>query len=495
MRLSDLIYEDEYFCEKSIPRNIEITEIAARVEELTENSLFILIESIKYDVKNIINYIKTRPPKIIVCDKKLNLSIDGSYVLYVKNPRKIMAHIYSRFYSIDYSKFKSIGITGTNGKTSTATLLYKILRFDGNKTGFIGTGKIEIDGTAISDETYSMTTPDPKLLYSSIKKMEEENCKYIVMEISSHALFFDKIAPIPIEIGMFTNLSAEHLDFHENVEEYYKCKLKLFDQCKIGIFNNDDPYSRRAGKESSCKIFTVGILWSSDVMAREISQESFHEMSYIYKESCRIFKVKLSLVGAYNIYNSMFAIKAAILLGVRPCVAKRAVFGVRVEGRFEIIEDGITIIIDYAHTSFALENLLKSINSLKKSGQKLTLVFGCGGNRDRYKRPQMAKIAEKYADFSIVTSDNSRDESESQIISDILEGFSKTENRKVISSRKNAIEYAILNSKEDEIIAVVGKGHERYNIDKNGVHYFDEREIIRVALEKKKQSKGDFRCE
>ncbi len=488
MKLGDLIKENEYYSSIDIPCDLEIEDVSSNPNKIGDSTLFILIKSIKFDIKNIISYIETKKPRAIVCERDVRLDKFKGYILHVDNARSMLAHIYSRFFGIDYSKTTFIGVTGTNGKTSTATLLKNIIMNTGALCGFIGTGKIEIGKEIISEKNYSMTTPDPEVLYRSIKKMQNADCKYIVMEVSSHALYFDKLAPIPFKIGMFTNLSAEHLDFHKNEKEYFKSKIKLMLKSEIGIFNADDKYSKKAFTLFSGEKYTVGIFESADGMAKDIVECGFQKYEYIYKEKDLILKVSIPLPGIYNISNSMFAVKAARILGISRKHIKDALKDTKkIDGRFEIINQNPTVIIDYAHTELALINLLKTIKSIKKAEQNLILVFGCGGERDTQKRPLMAKAAEKYADFTIVTSDNSRGECETKIISDILKGFESSEKRRVIVSRKKAIEYAVLHASKNDIIAIVGKGHERYNIDKNGYTEFDEREIVRIALSERNE--------
>ena len=301
------------------------------------------------------------------------------------------------------------------------------------------------------------------------------------------------MAPIPFEIGIFTNLAHEHLDFHNTEESYFNSKLKLFAQCKIGIFNCDDKYSRKASNEVECESISTGILWPADAMAREIVQKGISGSEYIYKEKSLIFKAKILLPGAYNIYNSLLAIKTAIRLGIKPCCVKEALLSLTaIDGRFEATVDKIIVIRDYAHTPEALENLLKTVKSLKKSKQNVITVFGCGGERDKTKRPVMAEIAEKNSDFVIVTNDNPRGENENEIISDILKGFKDTAKRTVISDRKRAIEYAIMNTVQNDIVVIAGKGGESYIIDKAGYHHFSEKEIIEKALSRRNEEEAKY---
>lgn len=487
MKLSDLLYKDEYKSDVEI-EDISICNIATDVSNINDETLFVFIRSINFDVSKIINDVIKKSPAAIICDEEFEISTTSIPIIRVKNTRTALPYLFSRFYNIDFGKIRFVAITGTNGKTSTATMLTHILKYVGKNVGFIGTGKIEINGIRITDSKYSMTTPDPNLLYSSINKMEKAGCEFVIMEVSSHSLFFDKVKPIPYEIAIFTNLTPEHTDFHKTMEDYFLTKLKIFKQSKLGILNMDDAYCRRAADLCECEKISIGVLHSSDVTASDIKLNGIHGSEYIYKEKNRLFKVKLKLGGAFNVYNSMMALTAAIKLNVNPIAAKEAMASLSlIDGRLEIIDNDVTVIIDYAHTPESLKNILKTINSSKKHGQKLNVVFGCGGDRDRKKRPIMARIAEENSDFVIVTSDNSRGESENKIIKEVLSGFTGNAKRIVITSRKSAIFHAILSSKKGDIVAIVGKGHERYNIDKSGVHDFDERSIIEEALKRRKE--------
>ena len=486
MKLGEIIYENEYSCDKSV-QNLDVLRISTSTDTIDSETVFVVIRSIKFDVTKIINYVLNQRPAAIICDRELEVDSDTIPILRTENTRTLLPYFYSRYYEVDFNKMRFIGITGTNGKTTTATMLSHILSYAERSVGFIGTGKILINGKQISEKQYSMTTPDPELLYRTIRKMQDSGCEFVVMEVSSHALYFEKVAPIPFNVSVFTNLSPEHMDFHKNIDDYYACKNKLFKQTDIGIFNMDDEYSAKAATDCKAKKRCIGIIQNADIVARDVAMHGLDGSEYIYRESHRLFKVKLRFGGAYNIYNSMMAIAASIELGIKPCIAKEAISRLAsIDGRLEIIRDDITVIIDYAHTEAAMGNVLKFINSIKKPEQKLITVFGCGGERDHMKRPKMAEIAESFSDFVIVTTDNSRGESEADIIKDILCGFRSTERRKVITSREAAIEQAILSANAGDIIALIGKGHERYNIDKSGCHDFDEKEIINRALKKRK---------
>jgi len=489
MNLSDILANLDYTPDAKTPLDCEIERISVKVDEIEDGDLFILIESINFDIKNILDYINTKRPLAMIAEDTICEYNFDFPVIRVKNSRLAMAYVFSSFFKIDYSKLKIIAVTGTNGKTSTAYMLREILLYDGKKVGFMGTGRIEINRDRLSDDFYSMTTPDPKLLYSALKRMQDENCEYIVMEASSHALFFDKLAPILFEAAIFTNLSAEHLDFHNDVEAYYESKAKLFKMTKRAIINIDDNFGKRIYADFVGEKHCIGIIWHADALARDITNLGFSGIEYIYRENIRSIRLRLKLVGAYNIYNSLLAMKTAIALGVRPCIARDALESiVRIDGRFEVIDSDVKVLIDYAHTPYALECFLRAVNSIKLPTQKLTLVFGCGGERDKSKRPIMGAIAEKNADRIIISSDNARNENRADIISDILSGMKLPYKHRVISSRKKAIEAAIMEADDGDIVAVVGKGHEKYNIDKKGVHPFSESEIIEKALKRRKNT-------
>ncbi len=487
MKIEELLLGQEYRCDSSV-LEMEIENITSDVKRISASTLFVFVRSKKFDISNLTEFVVSKKPKAVLCDYELNIESREIPIIRCENTRKALAFAYSAYYRIDYSKIKFCAVTGTNGKTTTATLLEKILLKAKKRVGFIGTGRIAANGKSMTPENYSMTTPDPELLYSAVKTLEDVGCEFVVMEVSSHALYFDKVAPIPFEISVFTNLSPEHLDFHENMDEYFACKMKLFTTAKLGIFNMDDSYSRTAYDISKYNKLSIGTDHDSDIKALDIKLNGIFGSQYLYSTNERNFKVKLNIGGIFNIYNSIMAIGAALALGIDESTAVTALKDVdMIEGRLETINDSVTVIIDYAHTEEAFKNVLKAIYSTKNKGQKLITVFGCGGERDRMKRPKMAAAAELFSDSVIVTQDNSRGESEMSIIKDILSGFTSTEKRKVIISRKAAIENAILSADDGDIIAVIGKGHERYNITKNGYSHFDEREIIKSALEKRRK--------
>ncbi|MBQ8302979.1 MAG: UDP-N-acetylmuramoyl-L-alanyl-D-glutamate--2,6-diaminopimelate ligase [Clostridia bacterium] len=479
MKIFDIIYSDEFII-SDINENIDVGNLTTDINNIREDSILIIPNSLKLP-KEISS---AKIPLAVICD--LNAALPKCFpTIRVSNPRLALARAYYRFVGFDSEGITMIGVTGTNGKTSTAEFIKTILLASGQKVGFIGTGRIEINGEILSDKYYSMTTPDPHILYPTLKKMKDTGCTAIVMEVSSHALALDKVEPLKFDYGVFTNLSSEHMDFHRSLEEYFDSKNKLFKQCKKSIFNVDDEYARRAYDICSGEKISAGIIWRGDVWASNIENRGFDGISYIYHTDRFSFKMNLNVAGIYNAYNSMLATALCIDMGIRPCEAKRILGEIdRIPGRYEIINDEISVIIDYAHTDSAFNNIMKELAALKGS-KKLTVIFGCGGCRDKDKRPKMARIAEKYADRIIITTDNSRTESPKEIIADIIKGFVSGSYR-VIEDRTQAIRTAIIEADSADVIAIIGKGCEKYNIDNSGYHDFSERDIAISALKRRK---------
>lgn len=475
MKISDIIRREEYILSE-VADDLEFNGMKIRLEEIEDGDILIIPNS-----QRIPDYSNGKIlPIAVICDS--NAVLPGNIpAIRVENPRIAMSRAFFRYHNPDLNNMKIIGVTGTNGKTSTATLISKVLSDAGYKTGFIGTGKITIDDKEINETNYSMTTPDPDLLYSALKQMSIAGCSAVVMEVSSHALALDKVTPLIFDYGIFTNMSKEHTDFHGDMDNYFAAKLKLFDLCRCGIFNIDDVYAKRAYELCKTRKISIGIIWRGDCWATNINNRGFAGVEYIYHQRDFSFKTKLSLPGIYNTYNSMLAAALCIDMGCKPCDVKNSIEQIsNISGRYEIIKSKISVIIDYAHTPAAFESILKEL-SLLKSNKRLTVVFGCGGDRDREKRPLMAKFAEKYADRIIVTSDNSRRERIKDIICDIIRGFERGK-YEIIENRADAISEAIVNSQDGDIVAIIGKGPEKYNIDSSGYHSFDEKEIISSAL-------------
>ncbi len=339
-----------------------------------------------------------------------------------------------------------------------------------------------------------MTTPDPDILYPMLRMMRSAGITHAVMEVSSHALFLEKVAPIAFSAGIFTNLSPEHLDFHNDMESYLAAKGRLFSQCRVGVFNCDDPYAEKMIAAASCEVVRAGVVWQGDYRATDVELCGTGGARYTLQAPALRMRIRTPLPGSHSVYNTLLALTAALRLGISPPVAADALAApIRVPGRLERVPTGagtgFSVFIDYAHTEQALRSLLLAVRAFRKAGERIVLLFGCGGDRDKTKRAPMGKTAEELADCVILTSDNPRTEDPKAILQDILSGMHSPERHRVISSRRRAIETAIAEAIPGDIILLVGKGHERYEITASGVHPFDERKIVLSALEKKR--KGD----
>lgn len=485
MKIKNLIPETEFTERTDVP-DLEIKHCSSNYKKISDKTLLFLLPGVNFDTYELIPQFLKSNPTAIVTENISKFPPCKIPVLEVKSARRAFAHAMSNISEINYDKLTFIGVTGTNGKTSTATMIRKILEYNGNKVGFIGTGKIEFESNRYTDNYYSMTSPDPDILYPVIKDMQIHGCETIVMEASSHALELEKLSPIKYKIGIFTGLSHEHLEFHGSMEKYFDAKEKLIKSCDMAIINFDDPWGKRLYEKYKNKSTGIGVVWRSDVSATDVENFGLCGIGYVYRGKNFITRVKLPIPGLYNIYNSMLAFDAAYKLKISPKSIKAALETIKsIDGRCECIFNDITVIIDYAHTPLALKSVLKTIKLDKNPEQKLILVFGCGGERDSSKRPLMAKTAEEYADKIIITNDNPRGENEEKIINDIKSGFSR-KCYAVITDRAEAITYAIKSAKVGDIVLIAGKGHEKYIHDKNGYHYFDEKALINDALKLRK---------
>jgi len=480
MKLCELLREKEIL---SISKNTDMSFSVTPTRD-TENLqssslLFLLRPAMKdypiFDASNINCF-------GIVADEEQRI-VGDARIIRVKNARLEFSYALLKYYGVDCEKIKLVGVTGTNGKTTTASLIYGILNRCGHKSGFIGTGKIEINGNKITDCYYSMTTPDPEVLYPALRKMQDEGCEYCIMEVSSHALSLHKVAPLYFECGIFTNLSEEHMDYHRTMEDYFQAKLMLLRNCKACILNIDDEYCRKAIGKTGTKELEVGIIRQGEVYATDITYSGLDGACFLYREKDFLFKAETKLTGPFNIYNSLMALACVIRLGIKPHCAKMALKTIPpIEGRMEIYRDTVTVIIDYAHTPVAIENSLKTIKSTLKPGQRLITVFGCGGERDSTKRPVMAYSVASLSDYTVITEDNSRNENFLEILSDIEKGIPSGASYTVIEKRDEAILCAILRARQNDVIAILGKGHEKYIVGSSGKRYFDERIIVQSAL-------------
>ncbi|NUN10512.1 MAG: UDP-N-acetylmuramoyl-L-alanyl-D-glutamate--2,6-diaminopimelate ligase [Ignavibacteriaceae bacterium] len=400
----------------------------------------------------------------------------------VENSRDALSKLSHSYYKEPSKLLKIIGITGTNGKTTTTYIIKHILESLGHKTGLIGTIANWIGS---EKKASSLTTPEASDLMKLLYEMYQAGCEYAVMEVSSHSLLLKRAAAIDFSAAIFSNITSDHLDFHGDFENYLAAKKILFDGLKDGvpaIYNSDDPSAARLLKDCAGRKISYG---RDDDSVFRISNISFDmngtsfEINYNQKK----YNINVPLVGAFNAYNATSAFAAAVLSGVNGKDAARLITSApQVPGRFEIVRSGAKYaIVDYSHTADSLEKTLLNIREIVGNSRKVYTVFGCGGDRDRTKRPIMGRIASELSDEVVVTNDNPRNEDPGQILSDITQGISG-DNYVIISDREHAIKHAIENSDPDSVVLIAGKGHENY-IDEKGVKsYFSDKETAKKYL-------------
>lgn len=438
------------------------------------------IKGFKTDGHSYINKAIEQGAVAIVSENETeNLNIP---VILVSNSRKALSQIASNFYQNPTSKLTLIGITGTNGKTTTTYLIKNILEQAGKKVGLIGTNQNMIGQKVLETER---TTPESLELFELFAQMVNEGVEYVVMEVSSHSLELHRVYGCNFKVAVFTNISQDHLDFHKNMESYLEAKAKLFDMAENGAINIDDEGGKKIFENCKCSHISYSTKENADIIAKDILvTEKDVSFNCITKSENAL--IRLNIPGVFSVYNALSAISACLLCNIPMDTIKKGLLNAEgVKGRAEVAfyNDKFTIIIDYAHTPDGLLNILETVKGFAK-GRVVTL-FGCGGDRDKTKRSQMGKIAGELSDFCIITSDNPRTEKPISIINDILEGIMQTVCKFVaIENRYEAIKYAILNAQQNDVIVLAGKGHETYQEINTIKKHFDEREVVLEITQK-----------
>lgn len=461
--------------------DIKYTGMEYDSRKIEAGNIFVALEGAVVDGHKFIKNAVENGAKAILVSKEVPLEFPVEYIL-VKDLRKNLGKIASEFYNYPQKKLKIIGITGTNGKTTSTYLLESILGEE--KVARIGTVEYKIGDEVIEAQN---TTPESLDIVKICKKAVDKGLEYLVMEVSSHALALGRVSMLEFDVASFTNLTLDHLDYHESMQNYFEAKRKLFTMLKVkenSVINIDDPYGEKLYKEFGG--YSYSLKNESANLKGKILE--FHSDGQLVELELldKKYIVKLAILGRYNLYNVLGVIGMALLLGKE---ADEVVSGLKelkgAPGRFELINCGqdYIVVVDYAHTGDALENILQSINELKK-GRVIT-VFGCGGDRDPSKRPIMGKIAQRLSDIAILTSDNPRTEDPHKIIEDVLKGMDGN-NYLVEENRELAIVKAIEIAKTNDIILIAGKGHEAYQILGRKKIHFDDREIARREIVKRK---------
>ncbi|WP_047395573.1 UDP-N-acetylmuramoyl-L-alanyl-D-glutamate--2,6-diaminopimelate ligase [Cetobacterium sp. ZOR0034] len=457
----------EYKILKSGTKDIYSGDLEYDSRKIKSGDIFVALKGALVDGHRYIDKALENGAAAVIVSEAVDLKGDISYFL-VEDLRNKLGVIASNFYESPEKKLKIIGVTGTNGKTTTTYLIEQILGEE--SVARIGTVEYKIGDEIIEAPN---TTPESLDIIKMSKKAVDKGLRYLVMEVSSHGLTSGRVDMLKFDVAVFTNLTPEHLDYHKDMDDYFEAKKILFDKLKDkgnGVINIDDSYGRKIYNEFG------GISYSLNGEA-DLDNKTIKEM-------------KPTLLGKFNMYNVLAAIGVGKLLGIDSNLIKERVENIKgAPGRFEAVSVGqdFRVVVDYAHTGDALENILQGVVDLGEEGKIIT-VFGCGGDRDKTKRPVMAEVAERYSQLVIVTSDNPRTEKPEDIIEDIIKGF-KNKNYIIEIDRKEAIKKAVLKAEKDDIILIAGKGHETYQILGTTKIHFDDREIAVEAIKELKEVK------
>lgn len=475
--------------------DIVITDITADSREVKDGSLFICLEGAHVDGHDFVNKAVAMGAKAIMASKEVTVPQDVALVM-VKDTRQAMMEAVPLFFDYPACKMRMIGVTGTNGKTTTTHIIRHILKEAGHKVGVIGTVH-----TLIGDTSYPIhnTTPDVVDLQKILHQMVAEGVSHCVMEVSSHALALGRVAGVEYDTAVFTNLTQDHLDFHKTFENYLAAKCKLFEQVsaanqhkqgsKGAVINLDDAYGARVLAKTSAPTITYGLHENAALRAGQLALTS-KSLAYTLTYEGQTYDVAAKTTGQFNVYNTLAAIGACLQEGLSlDVIVESLKTFTAVPGRFELVEEGqpFAVVVDYAHTPDGLENILTTAQKIVEG--RILVVFGCGGDRDATKRPIMGRIAAQYGDVIYVTSDNPRTEDPAAIVKDVAAGVKEALREgtryEVIVDRKTAIQTAISQAHAGDIVLIAGKGHEDYQILKDRTIHFDDREVARQALKER----------
>jgi UDP-N-acetylmuramoyl-L-alanyl-D-glutamate--2,6-diaminopimelate ligase len=472
------------------PLDFKVEGISCNSKNVSKGFIFVAIKGVNVDGFTFIpEALEKGAGAIIFQDEKEGSFLGGLMQEYsrrvafvkVRDTRKALHELSRDFYADPSSKIKIVGITGTNGKTTVAYLIEAILKEAGYLTGVIGTVNYRFKDSLLPALN---TTPGPLELQSLLARMLKEGVTHVAMEVSSHALDQERVSGIRFQSAIFTNLTQDHLDYHLTLDNYFRAKSKLFSGLEEGacaVINKDDAYGRRLINLTKAKKITYAIESVADIMAQEIKLDISHTDFTLVVQGSRI-KYRTALIGRHNVYNILAAVSWGISAGIEAAVLKFAIekFSL-VPGRLERIypSGGFAVFIDYAHTEDALKNVIMALREV--SAGRIIVVFGCGGERDKTKRPKMGGVVSELADYALVTSDNPRSEDPLIIIKEIVKGI-KSYNYSVILERKEAIREALSLAQPGDTVLVAGKGHEDYQVLKAGKIHFDDREVVKECL-------------
>ena len=462
--------------------DFKVKGISCNSRQVKSGFIFVAVKGAKEDGNKFIADALKKGAKLIVCSAFSPQPSAVSKIFRFKDTRKVAAQLASEFYGHPADKMKFIGVTGTNGKTTITYLIEAMLKVAKKNPAVIGTINYRFNKKIVPARN---TTPGPVELQKLFNNMRKGKVTHVVMEVSSHALDQERTEGINFKTAVFTNLTQDHLDYHKNMEAYFQAKLKLFKNLSsksVAVINNDDPYALRVKNNTKAKIITYGIDKKSDIMAKKIEFTSNHT-DFLLSIKNKEIKLRTKLIGRHNLYNILATIAVSLEEGVSlKNIVKALTKCIAVPGRLQAlkVKSGFTVFVDYAHTEDALKNVITSLRGLSEG--KIIVVFGCGGDRDKTKRPKMGAAVTGLADYAIITNDNPRSEEPGDIISDIKKGI-KRDNFEVIIDRKNAIKKSLNIALSNDIVLIAGKGHEHYQILKNKTIDFDDYQVVKECLQ------------
>lgn len=479
MKLEQLLRGIEIL-ESNVPPDLSVAQVRYDSRAVQAGDLFVAVSGFATDGHRFIPNAMERGAAAVVCERAPE---GGMPFVRVSDSRSALARLGVNFYGDPSASLQVIGVTGTNGKTSVTCLLKELLEtVTGAKVGLIGTIDNRIGQMVLPTER---TTPESFDLQALLAQMCDAGCRYVVMEVSSHALELHRVDGVRFCVGAFTNLTEDHLDFHHTMENYAQAKAKLFSLCNAGVFDTDGAAAQQMMASAICGRYTVGTQGAPELLAKDIVLgASYTEMTLC--EGAQTVRLRIGIPGRFTVDNALVVVGIARQLGISLADAAQALGRAKgVRGRVEVVptpNKPYTVLIDYAHTPDALENVLRSVRAFCKG--RVIALFGCGGDRDRLKRPIMGKIAADNADFVIVTSDNPRTEKPEAIISDILSGMLGTKTPFAVEvDRRKAIRLALRCARRDDLIVLAGKGHETYQVLGTEKNHLDEREEVAAALQ------------
>ncbi len=469
--------------------DIEIKNVVNDNRKIEEGSLFICIKGANFDGHSCASQAAEAGAAAVVVEHEVDLPEDCKMpVIRVESTRYAMAFISAAYFDHPARKLKTIGITGTKGKTTTTYLIRSMLENAGHKVGLIGTIEVIIGDEHIHSEN---TTPESYTLQEYMARMVEAGCDAVVMEVSSQGLMLHRSQGFIFDIGIFTNIEADHIgpNEHKDFDDYMHCKGLLFKQCKVGICNGDDIHTDDILEGHTCEVETYGFGEGVDLRAINLAYIRKPGELGVFFDTDGLINVhaEIRTPGKFSVYNALCAIAVARHFGCTADEIAPALKNAKVKGRIEMVKvsDEFTLMIDYAHNAMALKSLLSTLRDYRPN--RLVCLFGCGGNRSKLRRFEMGEVSGRYADFTIITSDNPRFEEPEEIMNDIETGMKKTDGKYIkITDRKEAIAYAIDNAEQGDIIVLAGKGHEDYQEIKGVKYPMDERDLIKEILEERR---------